>query len=69
MFAGGCRECTYVCVCVGTCTVCGWGVKKIEDVIMSKALFVSCLCVLCRVEVECVSASRSQKCKVGRGIK
>lgn len=45
-------------------------VKKIEDVIISKAL---CLCHagvhLGRVGGECVSASRSRKCKVGGGIK
>lgn len=58
-----------MCVCVYSACV-QRRVKKIEEVIITKAL---CLCHagvhLGRVEGECVSASRSQKCKAGRGIK
>lgn len=63
-----------MCVCILCVCVCAqpvqWRVKKIEEVIITKAL---CLCHagvhLGRVEGECMSTSRSQKRKAGRGIK
>lgn len=60
MFVGEREVCMHTCVCFQPL----W-VKKIEGAIIRKAV---CLRhALGRVEGECMSSSRSQKCKVGRG--